>query len=133
MCGIYGIVQLDGVPADTALMSAMGRVIVHRGPDDEGHHVDGTCAIGMRRLSIIDLAGGHQPIRTADGRLAIVCNGEIYNYRELRAELISAGRVFARKEEALTVIVTTTPVKLLASPGPQALAVRPGPKNKGRK
>jgi asparagine synthetase B (glutamine-hydrolysing) len=54
MCGIYGIFHLDGSAADPAHMPAMGRTIVHRGPDDEGHHADGPCAIGMRRLSIID-------------------------------------------------------------------------------
>ena len=94
MCGIYGIFQLDGVPADPALMSAMGRVIVHRGPDDEGHHADGPCAIGMRRLSIIDLAGGHQPLSNGDGTLWLVCNGEIYNFRELRRELEALGHRF---------------------------------------
>ena len=94
MCGIYGIFQLDGVPADSALMSAMGRVIVHRGPDDEGHHADGPCAIGMRRLSIIDLAGGHQPLSNGDGTLWLVCNGEIYNFRELRRELETLGHRF---------------------------------------
>lgn len=94
MCGIYGIFQFDGVPADPALMPAMGRVIVHRGPDDEGHHVDGPCAIGMRRLSIIDLAGGHQPLSNAEGTLWLVCNGEIYNFRELRRELTALGHQF---------------------------------------
>jgi asparagine synthase (glutamine-hydrolysing) len=91
MCGIYGILELDGVSADPALMPAMGRVIFHRGPDDEGHHVDGPCAIGMRRLSIIDLAGGHQPLSNDDGSLWLVCNGEIYNFRELRRELEALG------------------------------------------
>jgi asparagine synthase (glutamine-hydrolysing) len=94
VCGIYGIFQLDGVPADPVLMSAMGRVIVHRGPDDEGHHADGPCAIGMRRLSIIDLAGGHQPLSNGDGTLWLVCNGEIYNFRELRRELETLGHRF---------------------------------------
>src|SRR6266704_956074 len=75
-------------------MSAMGRVIVHRGPDDEGHHADGPCAIGMRRLSIIDLAGGHQPLSNGDGTLWLVCNGEIYNFRELRRELEALGHRF---------------------------------------
>src|SRR6267378_7127571 len=75
-------------------MSAMGRVIVHRGPDDEGHHADGACAIGMRRLSIIDLAGGHQPLSNGDGTLWLVCNGEIYNFRELRRELEALGHRF---------------------------------------
>jgi asparagine synthase (glutamine-hydrolysing) len=94
MCGIYGIYQRDGSPADAGLLTRMGDVIIHRGPDDSGFMADGSCAIGMRRLSIIDLAGGHQPIRSADGRFTIVCNGEIYNYRELRSELIAAGQVF---------------------------------------
>ena len=94
MCGIYGILQLDGAPADPALMSAMGRVTTHRGPDDEGLHADGACAIGMRRLSIIDLAGGHQPLSNADGTLWLVCNGEIYNFRELRRELEALGHRF---------------------------------------
>jgi asparagine synthase (glutamine-hydrolysing) len=80
--------------ADPALMSAMGRTIVHRGPDDEGHHADGPCAIGMRRLSIIDLAGGHQPLSNEEGTLWVVCNGEIYNYRELRQELVALGHRF---------------------------------------
>jgi asparagine synthase (glutamine-hydrolysing) len=94
MCGIHGIIHLDGAPVDPALMSAMGRVTVHRGPDDEGFHVDGPCAIGMRRLSIIDLAGGHQPLSNADGTVWVVCNGEIYNFRELRRELEGQGHRF---------------------------------------
>ena len=94
MCGIHGLIQLDGAPVESRWLSAMGDVTAHRGPDDEGQHIDGDCGIAMRRLSIIDLAGGHQPISTADGRLTLVCNGEIYNYRELRAELQAAGHVF---------------------------------------
>jgi len=94
VCGIYGILQLDGAPADPALMPAMGRVMAHRGPDDEGHYSDGPCAIGMRRLSIIDLAGGHQPLSNGDGTLWLVCNGEIYNFRELRRELEGLGNRF---------------------------------------
>ena len=65
--------------------------IVHRGPDDEGFHVDGGCAIGMRRLSIIDLATGHQPISNEDGTVWIVFNGEIYDYQSLRHDLIAKG------------------------------------------
>src|SRR5262249_17776225 len=72
----------------------MGAVTKHRGPDDEGSHADGPCVIGMRRLSIIDLAGGHQPISNADRTLWVVCNGEIYNFRELRAELTRKGHRF---------------------------------------
>jgi asparagine synthase (glutamine-hydrolysing) len=94
MCGIYGILHLDGRPADPALASAMGSVTRHRGPDDEGWHQDGNCIIGMRRLSIIDLAGGHQPFASEDGKTWLVCNGEVYNFRELRRELLEAGHRF---------------------------------------
>jgi len=104
VCGIYGIFQLDGVPADPALMPAMGRVIVHRGPDDEGFHADGPCAIGMRRLSIIDLAGGHQPLSNSDGTLWLVCNGEIYNFRELRRELEGLGHRFKTASDSEVIL-----------------------------
>lgn len=94
MCGIHGLLHLDAQGVEAATLSAMGRVTRHRGPDDEGMHIDGNCGIAMRRLSIIDLAGGHQPLSNADETLWLVCNGEIYNYRELRAELQSQGCVF---------------------------------------
>ena len=94
MCGIHGIYQLDGQPVAAPLLTAMGDVTRHRGPDDEGLHIDGACGIAMRRLSIIDLAGGHQPLSNADNTLWLVCNGEIYNYRELRAELQAKGYRF---------------------------------------
>ena len=81
MCGIHGIYRLDGQAVEPSLLSAMGNVTRHRGPDDEGMHIDGACGIAMRRLSIIDLAGGHQPLSNHDGSLWLVCNGEIYNYR----------------------------------------------------
>ena len=91
MCGIHGIYRFDRQRVEPAWLSAMGDVTRHRGPDDEGLHVDGECGIAMRRLSIIDLSGGHQPLSNADGSLWLVCNGEIYNYRELRAELQAKG------------------------------------------
>lgn len=94
MCGIYGIIHLDGSPADPSLMARMGDVTRHRGPDDQGWHHDGNCVIGMRRLSIIDLTGGHQPLTNEDESLWLVCNGEIYNFRELRDELTAAGHQF---------------------------------------
>jgi len=104
VCGIYGIVRLDGVSADPALMAAMGRVVVHRGPDDEGQHADGPCAIGMRRLSIIDLSGGHQPLSNAEGTLWLVCNGEIYNFRELRRELEALGHRFTTASDSEVIL-----------------------------
>jgi asparagine synthase (glutamine-hydrolysing) len=100
MCGIAGFVESPSVPAPfrpderQGLIAAMCGAIRHRGPDDEGVWSDRGVAIGMRRLSIIDLAGGHQPIRNEDGTVWIVFNGEIYNFRELRAGLETAGHRF---------------------------------------
>ena len=94
MCGIHGIYRLDGQPVVPRLLSAMGDVTRHRGPDDEGMHIDGACGIAMRRLSIIDLAGGHQPLSNVDETIWLVCNGEIYNFRELRQELEVKGCQF---------------------------------------
>ena len=94
MCGIHGVYQFDGQRVAPELLSAMGNVTRHRGPDDEGMHIEGPCGIAMRRLSIIDLAGGHQPLSNVDESLWLVCNGEIYNYRELRAELQAKGYHF---------------------------------------
>jgi asparagine synthase (glutamine-hydrolysing) len=104
MCGIHGIYQLDATPAPAAWLSMMGRVTAHRGPDDEGLHVAGRCAIGMRRLSIIDVAGGHQPIANHDGSLVVVCNGEIYNFRDLRRELQAHGHHFKTNSDSEVVL-----------------------------
>ncbi len=100
MCGIAGFVESPTCPAPfggeaaTALVHRMCDVIRHRGPDDEGVWVDEGVALGMRRLSIIDLSTGHQPIHNEDRTVWIVFNGEIYNYRELRRELEAAGHRF---------------------------------------
>jgi len=95
MCGIVGCVAAPGVALPTeAVARAMNAAIVHRGPDDEGVFRDEQAMIGMRRLSIIDLAGGHQPVRNEDGSIQCVFNGEIYNYRELRDELAGLGHSF---------------------------------------
>ncbi len=93
MCGIAGFVGVEPSPAEPreALVRRMCAAIRHRGPDDEGVHVDGYAAIGMRRLSIIDVATGHQPMTDEDGRIVVVFNGEIYNFRELAAELRERG------------------------------------------
>jgi len=93
MCGICGIAATDG-HADVEALRAMSRQLVHRGPDSSGEHVDREIALGSRRLSIIDLAGGDQPIANEDGSVVVVQNGEIYNYPELREELQRAGHVF---------------------------------------
>ncbi len=94
MCGIAGIVGNEHGSVDAATIHAMCHTIVHRGPDDEGIFVKGCAGLGMRRLSIIDLAGGHQPVFNEDGTVWTVYNGEIYNFPELRAELERRGHHF---------------------------------------
>ena len=105
MCGIYGIANLRGNSSrKEKLLARMGQRIVHRGPDDEGHFVGEGVALGMRRLSIIDLAGGHQPIANEDKTLWVVCNGEIYNYKELRIELEKRGHVFRSQSDTEVIV-----------------------------
>ena len=95
MCGIAGFV---GARADMQeILQKMTDRIAHRGPDGEGHYIDGPAALGHRRLSIIDLEGGRQPMFNEDGSLAVVFNGEIYNFQPLREELIAAGHTFATR------------------------------------
>ena len=88
MCGIVGILARHGNTPDSGVLSTMIDAMRHRGPDDSGSFYDGEVALGFRRLSVIDLCGGHQPLTTSCGRYTIVFNGEIYNYRELREELV---------------------------------------------
>lgn len=95
MCGIAGIYLEDkGRLVDNSMLQEMCSVLGHRGPDDTGYFLDKNMGLGMRRLSIIDLAQGHQPIHNEDKTLQVVFNGEIYNYLELRAELIKKGHAF---------------------------------------
>ncbi|MGR8921633.1 MAG: XrtA/PEP-CTERM system amidotransferase [Gammaproteobacteria bacterium] len=95
MCGIAGIVDLSGPGAiDRALLRRMTDSLTHRGPDESGLHVDGGVGLGHRRLSIIDLASGQQPMANDDGSCWLTYNGEVYNFRELRPELEQAGFVF---------------------------------------
>ena len=84
MCGICGILNRSGAPADAEMLKRMNTVLTHRGPDDEGFYLEGPVGLAMRRLSIIDVAGGHQPIPNEDGTVWIVYNGELYNHLELR-------------------------------------------------
>ncbi len=93
MCGIFGYWDRAKQPLDDALLAAMGKKLVHRGPDDDGisSQPQRGVAIGNRRLSIIDIGGGHQPFVSADGQIAVVQNGEIFNYIELAAELRQQG------------------------------------------
>jgi len=104
MCGICGLVQLDGAAVDPAPLPAMTAALHHRGPDSDGTLVDGPVALGVRRLSIIDLALGDQPIANEDGSIHVIQNGEIYNYRELRGRLRQRGHKF-RTESDTEVLV----------------------------
>jgi asparagine synthase (glutamine-hydrolysing) len=99
VCGICGVVRLDGGAVDPRVLEAMGETLAHRGPDSAGAFVDGAVGIAMRRLSIIDLAGGDQPIGNEDGSIQVVQNGEIYNYRALRAELARRGHVLTTESD----------------------------------
>ena len=95
MCGIAGFVSLSGGRPDPARLERMVATLRHRGPDDRGTFCDASTALGAARLSIIDVAGGHQPITVNGGAITVVQNGEIYNFVELRDELRSSGRQFA--------------------------------------
>src|SRR5260370_32899694 len=100
MCGICGKLMFD--PAATVaptLMKSMADAMVHRGPDDEGYYLSGPVGLGFRRLSIIDLNTGHQPISNEDGSVWVIFNGEIYNYRELREQLLAKGHSFTTKND----------------------------------
>src|SRR5690606_18581580 len=94
MCGIAGFLGAPGTQADTDVLRRMCEEIVHRGPDEYGFFADGPLAVGMRRLSIIDLVSGSQPLYNEDRTVAVVCNGEIYNHRGLRTELEALGHRF---------------------------------------
>src|SRR5918911_2180800 len=107
MCGIAGFIERELTGANderAALLDRMCRVIAHRGPDDQGTMVKGRAALGMRRLSIIDLAGGHQPISNEDGTVWIVFNGEIYNYRDLQRELEARGHKFQTNSDTESIV-----------------------------
>ena len=95
MCGICGLVTANGDRPDRDVVRRMSARLVHRGPDSDGLHAEGPVALAARRLSIIDLEGGTQPIANEDGTVVVVQNGEIYNYRELRRELERSGHRFA--------------------------------------
>src|SRR6266516_5568182 len=95
MCGICGVVG----PIDASVLERMTETMVHRGPDDEGFHLADGVGLGAQRLSIIDVAGGHQPIANEDGTVVVVFNGEIYNHRELRSRLETQGHRFATRSD----------------------------------
>ncbi|MDR3401012.1 MAG: asparagine synthase (glutamine-hydrolyzing) [Chthoniobacter sp.] len=105
MCGICGQVSLaSDEPVDQEMIRRMSRTLFHRGPDDEGYFFDRSLGFGFRRLSIIDLAGGHQPMADAEESVWLVFNGEIYNYRELRVELEGHGHKFRTSSDTEVII-----------------------------
>jgi asparagine synthase (glutamine-hydrolysing) len=105
MCGIHGAISFSGPIRDAEKMAReMGDAIIHRGPDDSGAFVDESIFIAMRRLSIIDLDTGHQPISNEDNTIWLVCNGEIYNFQELRKDLIYLGHQFKTGSDSEVII-----------------------------
>jgi asparagine synthase (glutamine-hydrolysing) len=105
MCGICGVLNFDGREVDSALLKKMTDSIAHRGPDGEGWYQSKGLGFGHRRLAIVDLSPlGHQPMVTQDGRYALTYNGEIYNFREIRADLVSRGHSFRSQTDSEVVL-----------------------------
>ena len=100
MCGICGYLSFTDQPPDPERLARMCDLMAHRGPDDQGHYLDGPMGFGHRRLSIIDLATGHQPLLSEDGKVALVVNGEFYNFRELREGLQAKGHRFRSQSDS---------------------------------
>ena len=104
MCGIAGFVNPEGAAADREILSRMTRAVAHRGPDGDGLFVDGPVALGHRRLSIIDLAGGGQPMANEDRSIWVTYNGELYNELPLRAQLQERGHRYATSSDTETLV-----------------------------
>ena len=100
MCGFVGFIGGGDTQRDQGVLQSMTDAIRHRGPDDADYYMDGEISLGFRRLSIIDLEGGRQPILNEDGTKVLIFNGEIYNYRPLREELLQKGHVFTTKTDS---------------------------------
>ncbi len=104
MCGIAGSIDLHGRSVDRLPVQRMCSALVHRGPDAQGFYVDGPVALGQRRLSIIDLTGGKQPMSNEDGTVWVTFNGEIYNFRKLREQLITRGHIFVSDSDTEVIV-----------------------------
>ena len=104
MCGITGMLNFDGRPIEQGLLGTMTHALSHRGPDGQGLHIDGAVGLGHRRLSIIDLEAGKQPLSNEDGTIWITFNGEIYNFAELRDRLIGLGHQFRTHSDTETIV-----------------------------
>src|SRR5438132_12118978 len=116
MCGIAGLISFGRAPDAGAVVRDMTAALTHRGPDGEGWWSDGEAALGHRRLAIIDVVGGAQPLVNETGSVRVVCNGEIYNYRELRLQLQARGHRFQTASDCETI------VHLYEDEGPDAIA-----------
>src|SRR5689334_9359009 len=105
MCGIAGLISLDGAPVSPVVLQRMTDAIAHRGPDGEGQWIEGGVAIGHRRLAIIDLSpAGQQPMISSDHRYVLSYNGELYNFRELKTELEALGYWFRSRTDSEVVL-----------------------------
>jgi asparagine synthase (glutamine-hydrolysing) len=105
MCGITGILKLSReARIEPGIVRRMCDIMAHRGPDDDGVYCNGPVGLGMRRLSIVDLATGHQPLSNEDGTVWIVFNGEIYNHAELRPQLEAKGHVYRTHSDTETIV-----------------------------
>ena len=104
MCGFVGYIDGGDTLRDEGVLHSMADAIRHRGPDDADYYMDGTIALGFRRLSIIDLEGGRQPIRNEDGTKVLVFNGEIYNFQALREDLLQKGHQFTTRTDSETIL-----------------------------
>src|SRR5262245_63718434 len=100
MCGIYGVVMRPGLEVDGSVVGRMGQTLIHRGPDGDGVTVEGRAGLGCRRLAIIDVEHGAQPLANEHGDVLVVCNGEIYDHRALREYLGRAGHRFRTRSDA---------------------------------
>ena len=130
MCGIAGLMRIDGGPPDEAAVARMLATLVHRGPDGDGTLRRGPLVLGHRRLSIIDVAGSPQPMTSASGRIHVSFNGEIFNYRELRASWLPTATRFARSgdTEVLLALFSATaprPWRSCAASSPTRSTTRP--------
>jgi len=105
MCGICGLIHSDHArPVDRQILARMTDILRQRGPDSEGFHVEQGVGLGVRRLSIIDLNTGDQPIANENGAVTVICNGEIYNFLELRQELMASGHRFRTSSDVEVIV-----------------------------
>jgi asparagine synthase (glutamine-hydrolysing) len=104
MCGISGIITRELNRIEPTILQQMCQTLAHRGPDDEGYYIDAGIGLAMRRLSVIDLTTGQQPISNETGSVWLIFNGEIYNYCQLRADLLQRGHVFDTKSDSEVIV-----------------------------